>query len=150
MSTKQEYLIFSNQLTSGSFNFLQVGSWVGNLMLKRTYPEFCSDIFISLVAIDARIQIERVDQTTLDIEPEQILSIDMSKAVVISMKIPSQPENTIVQLYIFSINGSINFIIIYLSIDLFIFYLYIDQICHQHLRRKGKERKRRISVPLCY
>ncbi|KAB7507052.1 hypothetical protein Anas_02029, partial [Armadillidium nasatum] len=68
--------------------------WAGNIRMKYDHNNFGSDIFVTLVALDAKIKIGRRDGD-VTISPEEFLSIDMSKSLILSMNIPPQPDNVI-------------------------------------------------------
>ncbi|KAB7507046.1 Indole-3-acetaldehyde oxidase [Armadillidium nasatum] len=70
-----------------------MGSWAGNMRMKYDHNEFTSDIFVTLVALEAKLKIGRCDGDVTEVSPEEFLSTDMNKSFILSMKIPQQPDN---------------------------------------------------------
>nr|XP_039262043.1 abscisic-aldehyde oxidase-like isoform X1 [Styela clava] len=69
-----------------------VGSWIGNLTMKRLHPEFPSDMFTLFEAYSVKLQIldcSTGNQKTYDlIGDEGFINLDMSGKVVLSATIP--------------------------------------------------------------
>ena len=68
-------------------------------MLKHVHHEFPSDIFLTLAAIDAKIVIGKAeDSTTSEVTLEEFLETDMSRSVILSLKIAEQTDNVLVKI----------------------------------------------------
>ena len=78
-----------------SFFSEQTGSWAGNLMLKHVHQGFQSDIFLTLLAVEAELTIgSAADASTTHMGLEQFLRTDMSKKVILSVTLPRASPNT--------------------------------------------------------
>ncbi|RXG55648.1 Indole-3-acetaldehyde oxidase [Armadillidium vulgare] len=78
----------------------KVGSWAGNLMLKHLHKEFQSDIFVTLAVAEAVINVgNAVDSSTTEISVEDLMDLDVSKSVILSMKLLPVDPNTYIRTY---------------------------------------------------
>ncbi|XP_026741820.1 indole-3-acetaldehyde oxidase-like [Trichoplusia ni] len=64
-----------------------IGTIAGNLMTKHRHPKFSSDIFLLLETIRATLIIVHKG-TSIEVTPEQFLSLDMTGRVIVHVKIP--------------------------------------------------------------
>lgn len=64
-----------------------IGTVAGNLMTKHRHPKFSSDIFLLLETIRATLIIVHKG-TSIEVTPEQFLSLDMTGRVIVHVKIP--------------------------------------------------------------
>ncbi|KAL9699938.1 hypothetical protein quinque_003379 [Culex quinquefasciatus] len=64
------------------------GTIAGNLMIKHQHPEFPSDVFLLLETVGATLSI-RMDELRIDVSPLEFLNLDMSKAVLLAVTLPS-------------------------------------------------------------
>ncbi|XP_068204134.1 uncharacterized protein [Palaemon carinicauda] len=72
-----------------------IGSWAGNLMMKHQHREFPSDIFLTLLAADAKLMIQNQNSLTPDsVSLERFLQIDMTRSIIVSMSLPPIPDET--------------------------------------------------------
>ncbi|XP_063609254.1 uncharacterized protein LOC134783340 [Penaeus indicus] len=78
------------------------GSWAGNLMLKHKHPEFPSDIFLTLLAVDAQLTLIDANTTdTTQVDLETFLRTDMSRRLITSVILPPMALGT--QFYTYKI-----------------------------------------------
>ncbi|CAL4068443.1 unnamed protein product, partial [Meganyctiphanes norvegica] len=79
-----------------------LGTWAGNLMLKHKHNEFPSDIFITLAAVDAQLDVLCCDNSSPHIKTqsmEEFLNMDMAHAVIVSITLPALPSNVQIRTY---------------------------------------------------
>ncbi|XP_042871766.1 indole-3-acetaldehyde oxidase-like [Penaeus japonicus] len=71
------------------------GSWAGNLMLKHKHHEFPSDIFLTLLAVDAQLTLIHADTTdTLQVDLETFLTTDMSRRLITAVTLSPMAQDT--------------------------------------------------------
>ncbi|KAL5273166.1 hypothetical protein ACFFRR_000119 [Megaselia abdita] len=66
-----------------------MGTIAGNLMTKHAHPDFASDIFTLLTAIDARVNIMANKDDVLSFTCENFLNFHMKECLIVSVTIPS-------------------------------------------------------------
>lgn len=75
--------------------FSQTGSWAGNLMLKHKHHEFPSDIFLTLLAVDAQLTLIHADTTdTVQVDLETFLTTDMSRRLITAVTLSPMAQDT--------------------------------------------------------
>ncbi|XP_050091459.1 xanthine dehydrogenase/oxidase-like [Anopheles aquasalis] len=66
-----------------------VGTIAGNLMIKHQHPEFPSDLFLLLEAVEATLVIVSCAEETIRVSPLDFLKLNMSKKIIRSIELPS-------------------------------------------------------------
>ncbi|ETN61206.1 aldehyde oxidase [Anopheles darlingi] len=66
-----------------------VGTIAGNLMIKHQHPEFPSDLFLLLEAVEATLVIVSSLQETIRVAPLDFLKLNMGKKIIRSIELPS-------------------------------------------------------------
>ncbi|OQV18343.1 Xanthine dehydrogenase [Hypsibius exemplaris] len=76
-------------------------TWAGSLMLKRTHPEFPSDIFLCFEVANALITVQSSDTDKLVISPLALLTTNMDspRRVITSAGFPGFDANVLFRLY---------------------------------------------------
>ena len=72
-----------------STNVRNMASIAGNLMLKHDHPEFPSDVFVLLEAIDAQLGIMDTTGTISFYTPADFLQTDMTRKILVFASLPS-------------------------------------------------------------
>ncbi|XP_035789869.1 xanthine dehydrogenase/oxidase-like [Anopheles albimanus] len=65
-----------------------VGTIAGNLMIKHQHPEFPSDLFLLLEAVEATIVIVSSVEKTIRVSPLDFLKLNMSKKIIRTIELP--------------------------------------------------------------
>lgn len=69
-------------------------------MMKHAHPGFQSDIFLTLLAVEAELTVGHAkDASTTHMNLEEFLTTDMSRSVILSLSIPPASSNTKVRNY---------------------------------------------------
>ncbi|KAK3581541.1 hypothetical protein CHS0354_031882 [Potamilus streckersoni] len=76
-------------------NVRNVGTWAGNLILKKLHPEFPSDIFVMLETIAVQVGLNDTDF----VSPQQLLTTDLSQKVITVMVLPTYSTIEIIKFY---------------------------------------------------
>ncbi|KAL7640339.1 UNVERIFIED_CONTAM: hypothetical protein RMT77_008603 [Armadillidium vulgare] len=76
-----------------------VASWAGNLMMKYDHHDFNSDIFLTLVGLDAQLEIGSSLGKITEIPIDQFLTFNMENKIILSMTIPKPEEDVTIRSY---------------------------------------------------
>ena len=84
-----EYLSEFSKLISKVANTAvrNVGTWSGNLNMKREHPSFPSDLFIAFKTIDATLTIRSSSNELIKVNLEEFLKTDMNKRFIYSIEL---------------------------------------------------------------
>ncbi|KAH9518796.1 hypothetical protein Btru_006298 [Bulinus truncatus] len=92
LSYSQTFVDHLNITASNSIRNL--GTWAGNLALKRLHPEFPSDIFTMFETVGASLNIADSDGNTKLYTLEDFLSLDMKGKVIVSVQLPKYSSSS--------------------------------------------------------
>ena len=70
-----------------------IGTIGGNLMLKHSYQDFPSDLFLLIEAIGAKLMIKSPDVPSVSVSPLEFLAMDMNKKVLMYIEFPPTTDS---------------------------------------------------------
>ena len=70
-----------------------IGTIGGNLMLKHSYQDFPSDLFLLIETIGAKLMIKSPDVPSVSVSPLEFLAMDMNKKVLMYIEFPPTTDS---------------------------------------------------------